>query len=142
MYIVPYGSRIVSGETMKMKLVWGYATSKTAEFWHGASTKKQAMDCALEAMKDKGGTAEAWIRPGQFTNSVDFLPDFQEFSERLFDTASQNGCPDDVEDPFIFAKGAEKAFNKVLREWAKKYVKANWWESTGEAVQVFSKKKK
>lgn len=119
----------------RSRVVWGYATRQDAAFWHGADSKREAQKLARETAHAEG-SSEAWIIPGRYPSPDRFLPDVQHFIEDMNQAAFDNGCPDEIEDAFEFAKGSGAALEKVLEAWAKKYVTTGWWEPCGPAEKV------
>ncbi len=110
---------------------WGYGTSANTEFWQGAGTREEAVASALEM---EG--AEAWIQEGISADPAEFVPNFDEIVDIMNQSASDNGCPDEIDDAFTFAEGAKEALETALAAWAQIYVKANWWTPVGKPERV------
>ncbi len=113
---------------------WGWALSEAAEFWQGASSRQEAID---SARAQAGSGKDVWIQSGVTADAADSLPDPDQFIENMEQNAADSGCPDEIDEPFTFADGADEALQELLAAWAKKYVKTtNWWVPVGKPERV------
>jgi hypothetical protein len=112
---------------------WGYGTSEDGD-WEHADSREEAIEGAVEAV-EANGSGEPWIIEGAFAEPENCVPDADLITEDMEQYAEDNGCPDGI-DAFDYAEGALEALEKALKEWARKYVKCNWWETVGEPEQV------
>lgn len=112
---------------------WGYALTEDAEFWQGAGSRAEAIDAARA---EAGPGKDVWIQKGQRVDPADLLPTCDQFIEIMDQQAADNGCPDEVDDPFELAAGAKEALETALAAWAKEYVTANWWDPDGKPERV------
>ena len=96
----------------------------------------EAVDNSRALLLEDPDLTEAWIQPGRMAKVSDFVPDAGDLMEQMSERALDNGCPDEIDDPFIFGDIAEQALNKALLEWANRFVKTNWWEPAGDPILV------
>jgi hypothetical protein len=111
------------------RVVWGHAASADSEYWNGADTREVA-----EANARAEG--HEWVQAGIYPGLGDFIPDPDRIIEDLTQSAMDNGCPDQQDDPFIFKDGYREALSKALEKWAVTYVKVNWWIPSGASQRV------
>ena len=122
-----------------LSFVYGYADHETPDAWMGASSREAAEDSA-RALVEAGEAEEGWICPGQYPDMGTFVPFVDRIIEDMEQMAFDNDCPDEVE-PFEIKKGAEKALEKLLEAWARKYFKPRFWTAAGEPELVATKAK-
>lgn len=120
-------------EKKERRTVWGWATSRDAEFWSGASSRA---DAEIEAFEGSDGGQEVWVQPGMYPDAATFLPDADSIIDLIVQIALDNGAPDHIDDPMTFKKGAEEALTAALQEWARKYAEPNFWMPVGDPVRV------
>ena len=123
---------------------WGWALERDAESWHGANSRQQAIDSAIEAARAEnreeddpaGDVRFVWIQSGIQADVNLCLPSAELLIDNMSDAAADNGCPDEIDDPVIVDDGGEEALDALLKAWAAKYVKTNWWEAFGEPERI------
>ena len=71
-----------------------------------------------------------------YPSPASFVPAASTIIEHMVEAALDEGCPDFIDDPFEFKKGAEKALDRLLEAWARKYGKSNFWTQTGEPICI------
>jgi hypothetical protein len=112
---------------------WGWATHPESEFWSGAGSRQAAIDAARA---EAGPGADVWVQGGVMAEATAHLPTADQIIDWMDDNAADSGCPDEVDEAFDVADGGEKVLEELLRGWALKYVKANWWEPVGTPERI------
>lgn len=112
---------------------WGYSTSQDGD-WEHADSREEAIEGAIEAV-EANESGEPWIIEGAFAQPEDYVPDPDRIMEDMVQYADDNGCPDGI-DAFDYAEGANAALEAALKDWARKYVKCNWWKAVGKPEPV------
>lgn len=118
----------VPRETSESTERWGWATHPDADFWHGAGSRQEAID---SARAEAGPGRDVWIHMGVRADAGNCVPAWEQFCDQMDSDAADNGCPEEIDDAFDFADGAQEALEGALAAWAERYVKANWWEAVG-----------
>ncbi len=123
---------------------WGWALERDTEFWHGANSRQEAIDAAIEAARAEnreeddpaGDVRVVWIQAGTQATVDLCLPSAELLIDNMNDAAADSGCPDEIDEPVTVIEGGEEALDALLKAWAAKYVKTNWWEAFGEPERI------
>jgi hypothetical protein len=118
---------------------WGWSIDRNPEYWHVGQVvafREEAIQQAIDAAREEneaeddpaGDIREVWIQQGVAAYVGSHLPNFELFSEQMIESALENGCPDEVDEPFEFSKDAAQALENALAAWADKHVRSNWFE--------------
>ena len=118
------------------EVVWGYAEHHMAEWWTGSfATREEAIAEARVELANNHGEPPFYVRKGVYPDPCKHVCTDPDMTLECIEesAADQVYAEDDV---FEVRPGAEKAFETMMREWARRYLVPKVWAPVGEPEKI------